>query len=157
MVTFHVAGKPRAQGSKVLQSSGGKTWMRESDSSLPAWRDSIRAAAKQAMIVNGQDVPYQEAVSVHVLFIFKRPKTVSVNRAYPNVKPDADKLARAVLDAMTGVCYVDDGRVVDLTVRKAYEQDGGWPEGALVTVESFYNESITPPVPCCNKHVNKPN
>jgi Holliday junction resolvase RusA-like endonuclease len=41
-------------------------------------------------------------------------------RRYPTTKPDLDKLARAVLDALTGVYYLDDAQVVSLDLQKAY-------------------------------------
>ena len=35
-------------------------------------------------------------------------------------KPDADNLAKAILDALNGVAYPDDAQIVKLTVRKRY-------------------------------------
>ena len=35
-------------------------------------------------------------------------------------KPDADNLAKAILDALNGVAYPDDAQIVTLTVRKRY-------------------------------------
>jgi Holliday junction resolvase RusA-like endonuclease len=40
--------------------------------------------------------------------------------AYPVVRPDADKLLRAVLDALTGRVWADDAQVVVATARKRY-------------------------------------
>ena len=42
--------------------------------------------------------------------------------AHPTVKPDVDKLSRSVLDALTGIVWVDDAQVVDKTVRKRYAE-----------------------------------
>lgn len=42
------------------------------------------------------------------------------NAVYPTGKPDADNLAKLVLDALNGVFYLDDKQVVDLFVRKRY-------------------------------------
>ena len=52
---------------------------------------------------------------------------------YPAGMPDIDKLARAALDAMTGVVWSDDAQVSDLRVRKDYCELGQQP-GCSVTV-----------------------
>ncbi|MCR4339570.1 MAG: RusA family crossover junction endodeoxyribonuclease [Gemmatimonadaceae bacterium] len=43
---------------------------------------------------------------------------------WPTTKPDADKLTRALLDALTGVAYVDDSQVVHLGIRKEWALTG---------------------------------
>lgn len=40
--------------------------------------------------------------------------------AYPITKPDATKLLRAVEDAMQGICYTNDSRIVSTTITKQY-------------------------------------
>jgi len=40
----------------------------------------------------------------------------------PFVRPDVDKQARQVLDAITGVLYADDGQVVELAASKHYAE-----------------------------------
>jgi Holliday junction resolvase RusA-like endonuclease len=55
-----------------------------------------------------------------VTAIFMLPKPASVKRWRPSVKPDLDKLQRAVLDGMTGHVFVDDSRVVSIAAEKFY-------------------------------------
>ena len=38
----------------------------------------------------------------------------------PMVKPDLDNVAKAVLDALNGIAYIDDAAVTDLTISKRY-------------------------------------
>lgn len=38
----------------------------------------------------------------------------------PTTKPDVDNCAKAVLDALNGVCYLDDRQVIDLHISKHY-------------------------------------
>ena len=52
-----------------------------------------------------------------------KPKTVK--RIYPFVRPDLDKLCRAVLDALTGIAYKDDQQVVSLFATKSYGERAG--------------------------------
>ena len=61
------------------------------------------------------------AVEITITFAFVRPKSVSQKkRPYMTVKPDLDKLTRAVLDALTHHAYDDDSQVVWLHVCKTY-------------------------------------
>jgi len=59
-------------------------------------------------------------VSLQVVYGFARPKGKDRARVDPCVRPDVDKLVRALLDALTGIAYHDDGQVVALSVRKTY-------------------------------------
>lgn len=52
---------------------------------------------------------------------------------YPDVKPDIDKLSRAILDSCTGVIWKDDAQVVNKWVRKMY----GEPARCEVRVEEL--------------------
>lgn len=45
-------------------------------------------------------------------------------------KPDIDKLTRTVMDALSGIFYVDDRQVVQLQVTKSY----GSPPGVVIAV-----------------------
>lgn len=46
---------------------------------------------------------------------------------YPTVKPDADNLAKAILDALNGIAYHDDKQVVYCTVSKRYSSGSNTP------------------------------
>lgn len=70
---------------------------------------------------------------MQVNFIILKPKTVK--REYPTVPPDADKLARSVLDSCTGIFYNDDAQVVSLLITKEY----GETQGANIKI-SKYND-----------------
>jgi len=65
-------------------------------------------------------IPKGQGVTVFVIYGFARPKGRDRFRVYPCVRPDVDKLSRALLDALTGIAYHDDGQVVALSVRKIY-------------------------------------
>ena len=137
---FTVAGTPRPQGSK-------DQFGREASKGLPAWRSDIRDAAEKAMLdtFDYRDGAYWETpLGVRVQFILPRPKghylPANSRRAapelradapkYPTGKPDTDKLARAVLDALTGLVWRDDSQVVHIDAWKVY----GERPGADITV-----------------------
>ena len=84
---------------------------------LKSWRKDIGAMAKQEM---GSAPIIKGAVFMTVHYYFLRPQSAPKSRTYPTVKPDGDKLDRAILDALTGVIYVDDAQVVYRTSAKHY-------------------------------------
>jgi crossover junction endodeoxyribonuclease RusA len=49
------------------------------------------------------------------------------------VKPDSDKLLRCVMDALTGIAYLDDAQVIDPHPTKEYAPPGQ-PAGVEITV-----------------------
>ena len=79
---------------------------------------AVKVAALQAGI---KKVPKGTGVTVSAIYGFARP-TRTVGRRAPCVRPDADKLGRALLDALTGIAYVDDGQVTALSIRKIYAE-----------------------------------
>ena len=115
MIEFRADGVPVPQGSmkvingRVLHSQG---------SALAVWRSTIGFHAKLAGAK-----PSEGAMEIQMVFIMPKPKTVK--RAYPTVAPDLDKLVRAVLDALTGICYLDDSQVTDIRASKVYGSSAG--------------------------------
>lgn len=128
---FFVPGVPLPQGSKtaVLTPQGrlnlleGKRGRR---AAFDAWRQLVKVLARR----NVRREPCLGVVDVVLDFTFVRPKTSK--RLAPTVRPDLDKLARAVLDALTGVVFEDDSQVCRLDAVKDY----GEVPGCLVSVTS---------------------
>ena len=90
---------------------------------LNAWRETIAEAINQ-----DPNAPYQLEVpiTIQLTFILPRPKTVK--RTSHTVKPDLDKLSRAVCDAISLYRYShvikDDSLITDLHAAKRYTTDG---------------------------------
>lgn len=114
-VTLFVAGKPITQGS---MKAFGKNIVHVKSKELNAWRDAIGWSAKRYF-----PKPLEGAVHLELIFILPKPK--SVTRSEPHVKPDLDKLCRAVFDSLAGISYADDSQVVGLIARKKYGQSVG--------------------------------
>jgi Holliday junction resolvase RusA-like endonuclease len=78
-------------------------------------------------------------VCVHVTFWLPKPRTVK--RAWPSVKPDLDKLCRAVLDSLVSAWVLkDDGQVVKMDATKWYADDVQF-QGVYVVVEALEEDS----------------
>lgn len=122
-VSLWVPGIPVPQGSMIARSFPGRGAFVAPDNSakLKRWRAAIRAAAALAFV---DGVRWEsEPVDVELEFVLARPATV--RRQLPSVRPDVDKLARAVLDGLTGVAFRDDGQVVRLVATKSYGAEQG--------------------------------
>lgn len=128
--SFFVKGKPISQGS--LTFIKGRA-IHVKGRELALWRGTIAAMARSTNITK-----IQVGVDMELLFIFNKPKTVK--RSEPFVRPDLDKLIRAVLDGLTGVAYEDDQQVVRLTAQKAY----GETEGVYIKISERLSGGIRP-------------
>lgn len=114
---YFVIGRPVPQGS--LKFINGRP-IHERAQDLAVWRADIARGARSAMFEK-----IEGAAEVHLLFIFNQPKTVK--RLEPFVRPDIDKLSRAVLDGLTGAAFDDDQQVTKLIAQKIYgEEQGVW-------------------------------
>jgi Holliday junction resolvase RusA-like endonuclease len=80
------------------------------------WANAVAWTARAA----GVRTPTAKAVIVEVHCFFQRPKKPT--HPFPS-RSDVDKLARSVLDALTGIAWLDDQQVVDLRVTKSYAED----------------------------------
>jgi crossover junction endodeoxyribonuclease RusA len=80
------------------------------------WRRLVAERARDAIAA-----PIAGPVDITLTFWLPRPPSVSAKRRpTPCCKPDLDKLVRAVLDALSGIAYVDDAQVVVLMAGKRY-------------------------------------
>lgn len=166
---FFVAGKPAPQGSKrYMGRSGGHGVMVESSKAVAPWRADVRAGAEQALTATQADrFAAGEAVAITLVFVMPRPASAPKKRTPQAVKrPDVDKLARAVLDALSSAgIWQDDSQVVDLHASKhvallnqtpgcqvsislaaALTDDAGRPHVGPVTafVEEMLAQPVTP-------------
>lgn len=122
------------QGSKNAYVRGGRAVLVDANPRLKAWRAQVRAAAEAAVEDAGWET-LDEPCQVHLGFTMPRPKRP--RWGVPAVKPDLDKLTRAVFDALTDAgVWKDDSRVVSMEVTKRYEDDEAVP-GVWVEVESL--------------------
>lgn len=134
-LAFTIPGKPAAQGSKRHLGNGV---MVESCRRIPGWRSDARTAATLDL---PDDWPLDRPMLVTMAAFFARPKSHTIGGrneqltksapAYPGRVGDIDKIARALLDALTYVLWLDDAQVVELDCLKRYAQPG---EPACVVV-----------------------
>ena len=113
-ITFFVHGKAEPQGSSRAFMAAGKPIITSANKNLKDWRTIVQLKAMEhAHMIDGP---------VEVILHFYLPRPVSLPKKVTHYvkRPDIDKLARACLDAMTGVFFKDDSQVVALECYKAY-------------------------------------
>lgn len=143
-ITFTVLGKPQPAGSKrgFVSPETKRVIIVDAAKGSRSWKQEIAHAAQAALVkatAPGSDVcVLLGALRVEIEFYVARPKGHYNTRgelrpaapAWPAVRPDVDKLSRAVLDGMSGALYRDDAQIIRKSVRKLY----GAPEGCIIRV-----------------------
>lgn len=125
---FWVAGEPIPQGSmryigqRVGADGKSRAVLVHTRDALPRWREEIGKAAKIAGL---RPEHGEGGVYLALEFWITRPPSVPKKRKEPWARPDLDKLCRAALDGLTGIGYIDDGRVVRLIADKLYAGERG--------------------------------
>jgi Holliday junction resolvase RusA-like endonuclease len=119
--SFTVFGIPVPQGSS--RAFIPKGWTRPiitaANSKTKPWRQEV-AGACLARLGGQCPAASHVPVRVEVKFFFDRPKSLKKSVCDKVTKPDLDKLARSILDALTGIAFGDDSQVTDLRVTKAF-------------------------------------
>jgi crossover junction endodeoxyribonuclease RusA len=145
--TFTTRGRPRPQGSKSPRGRpGGPVRLVESSPHLASWRENV---SWEAVAARGHRPLFTGPVAVRLTAYFVRPDThytaggelVPDAPHYPTTRQigDIDKLARAVLDGITGTLIEDDRQVAQLLANKAW----GDTERCVVTVIDLDGEDLS--------------
>ena len=157
VVRLEVLGTPAPKGSGRAMMRGGKAryipgGSSSNEKAMLTFEGAIREVVHHD-VFGGQrpekyapQYPAGVPVSVGILFRLKRPKghygtgrNAGVLKPdapiVPTTKPDVDKLARHVIDVLTGSVWHDDAQVAELSTRKVYAQPGN--EGALIIVNQW--------------------
>jgi len=160
-ISFSVRAEPRTKGSmklmplgkrKIVVDKSGRghevarrhVMLHDKSKQLVYWVKQIQVSAKAAMqsrAISNLDQP----VVVLLQFILDRPKSHygtgrnegKLRQSAPkhqSVKPDVDKLSRAVLDALEGICFINDSRVKTLIADKEYVTTGSGVNGLMATI-----------------------
>ena len=130
MIKFVVHGHPAPQGS--ARAFVPKGWTRaivtSANPKLKPWRQQV---AGEAMSLGLECIVAHVPVSIRLSFYFDPPQKMPKGRTGMTTKPDVDKLARGILDALKGILIHDDSQVNHLDARKFY----GSPERVEIEVE----------------------
>ena len=113
-VSFEVWGKVRGKG-RPRFTRGGHAY---TPNGTRDYERAIREAYENAPMRPPE--PFSGPIAVCIMTYRQLPKSTpkSVIREPDTHKPDADNVAKVVLDALNGVAWLDDAQVTSLTVIK---------------------------------------
>jgi len=113
-----------------------------------AWQEHVMDAALEARrggpLLAGELMA--GAVVVDLVFYLARPQKIRSSIVSHTSRPDVDKLARCVLDGLTGVVYADDGQVVAIRLAKQYAPIDGRPGVSITITEAAVADPAAPPL-----------
>jgi Holliday junction resolvase RusA-like endonuclease len=148
-LAFTVPGTPVPQGSKSAFVVKGRAVVAESNrAKLKPYRAVVSQCAAEAMA--GAEL-YAGPVRVRLQLVFPRPKAHFVADdpardlkasapVYMASRPDAEKVARAIADALTGVVFRDDAQVSVWEIEKMY----GTSPRAIIGVDELPTDRRAP-------------
>lgn len=121
MLAFTVHGVAQPKGSARAFVAGGRAVVTSANRNVKAWQQLVALGASDAIRVGRRGLT-DGPVRVIVTFHLPRPKKYARRGGAiaHTTKPDVDKLARCVLDALTAIVFRDDAQVVELVARKEY-------------------------------------
>lgn len=137
-VRFFTEGIPAPEGShKYVGHRGGRPVVAHDNPRLAAWRTLVARDARNAAHTAGWDKPHDGPVTVEAHFYLPRPKRPRFAN-HAAIKPDLDKLARAVGDALAapGGPLAEDSRIVTWVLTKHWASDSQ-PPGVHITVTAL--------------------
>ena len=121
-ITFEVPGEPRGKGRPRFSKDGHAY----TDSETRAYENKIIAYYRKQL--GAFQWPDSAFISVTVTAHYPIPKSATkaakammeAGAILPSRKPDIDNVLKVVLDALNGVAYKDDSRVVEVCAGKRY-------------------------------------
>ncbi len=121
IVTFNIPGKCEPKGSvsgfPIMRKNGKMGVVITHPKKVKAWQKIVSDAV-------AHHEPLSGPLGINLTFYLERPKTVT--REYPEVKPDLDKLERAILDGLKPLIG-NDSKVISLSSTKIYAHDSFVP------------------------------
>ena len=113
-----------------------------------AWQEWVAECARDARF--GGPLARGElmggAVVVDLAVYLPRPIKLKASTVQHTTRPDVDKLARCVLDGLTGVIYRDDGQVAAIRMSKQYAAAGERPRVEITVTEATIADPAAPPL-----------
>lgn len=126
VIEFFVAGDPVAKGSAKAffnRKTGRAMVVQTNAEKQKPWASMISYIAQQRGLQ-----PYYSGIVITLAFKLRRPRfhfkgdgsLSSRAELYHSKRPDLDKLVRTVLDALTGLAWLDDSQVCQIEATKQY-------------------------------------
>ncbi len=140
-INIYVLGEATPEGSTrsfYIAKANRTVTTHQNQKELKAWRNRVATEAQHVLESSAWGCDNDSSYGVEVKFVLSRPSSIPVHRRLrPIVKPDIDKLIRAINDALTGIIFPDDCQVVHISCTKEYNDQQR--SGAYITVSRYGN------------------
>jgi len=120
-IELHIPSVPVAQPRHRIASVGGKAMAFEAPKDHPVhtFKATCRMAANEVYL----DGPHDGPVHMEATFVLPRPKSEILktrpNPRHPHIKRgDIDNFSKTIMDALSGLIWIDDGQVYSINVKK---------------------------------------
>lgn len=126
MIEFFVPGDPVPQARPRVTTRAGfaQTYTPAKSRHYGSYVRMVAATYAPAELLD-------QALKLTCCFVIQKPASKPRRCLHPATKPDLDNLVKAVKDALEGVLYTNDSRIVEIAARKVY----GTPPGVQVQLE----------------------
>ena len=126
-IKLTVYGEPVAQGRPRFSTRGGFVKAFDPEKSVN-YKETIRAYTNDVHKKLPEFKPFDTAIKVSVAVFRNVPKSFSKKARKealegarrPISRPDNDNYLKGILDALNGILWTDDARIVDLSCQKWY-------------------------------------
>ena len=133
-IHFFVSGEPQPFPKKATNRKTGMIYTHDPGGQKRGWMQAIAAEAKVWMLkYDIEAFGENEAVYIKMVFYRTKPKSWPKKYLLPHKKPDLDNYGYAVSNALNGVCYWDDSRIVEQVMSKEWV-DEVVPPGVAITI-----------------------
>lgn len=126
VMCFMIPGDPVGKGRPRLTTRGGYAHAYTPEKTAEYENKVKEAFLEQFSVTDkfGKDVPLKVQIDAYLRIPRSTSKTkakdMQFRRIRPTKKPDADNIAKIILDALNGLAYEDDKQIVSLEVSKWY-------------------------------------
>lgn len=144
--SFRANGIPKGQPRPRAFSRGGRAAVYD-PGTAEGWKGDVARACAEL-----EGAAIFVPLSVTLTFYLPRPKghyrtNGQLKPSSPvfmhTGKPDADNLAKAVLDALTNIrAWLDDDQVCELTIRKYWEQPQTHAPGCMIRISELHEVEV---------------
>jgi len=129
LLNVFVPGNPTTAGSVKAfvnpKQPGRAIVVKDNGKNQAKWRADVQNVVREAWGLMDERPPVDAVCSIHLEFVMPRPLSMPKSRTKPHgARPDADKLIRAVQDALTHVVWTDDARADKGSWYKRYAEVG---------------------------------
>jgi Holliday junction resolvase RusA-like endonuclease len=123
MITFTVYGNAIAKRegrSRHVKTKDGREFTHHyQPGPVIAWTEAVR----QAALPVAPQIPWEGPLTMTIILWWMRPKAGKKRDSWRDKKPDPDRLACPILDALEGIIYRRDAQVARLLIEKKYTDE----------------------------------